>query len=50
MSTPCIQVLLAAGCAADVSRKPFKIVNASDVFRSAIADLGLHGEFSNWMN
>jgi chemotaxis protein CheX len=50
MSTPCIQVLLGAGRAADVSRKPFKIVNASDVFRSAIDDLGLHAEFSNWMN
>ena len=50
MSTPCIQVLLAAGRAAEISRKPFKIVNASDVFRSAIDDLGLHAEFSNWMN
>jgi chemotaxis protein CheX len=50
MSTPCVQVLLAAGRGAEISRKSFKIVNASDVFRTAIADLGLHAEFSNWMN
>jgi anti-anti-sigma regulatory factor len=50
MSTPCIQVLLAAGRAVDISGKSFKIVRASDVFRTAIADLGLHAEFSNWMN
>lgn len=50
MSTPCVQVLLAAGRAAEVSRKSFKIVKASDVFRAAIADLGLQAEFRNWMN
>ncbi len=46
MSTPCAQVLLAAG------RTPggaFKIINASDVFRTALADLGLQPEFSKWM-
>jgi chemotaxis protein CheX len=50
MSTPCVQVLLAAGRGAEISGKSFKIVRASDAFRTAIADLGLHAEFSNWMN
>jgi chemotaxis protein CheX len=50
MSTPCVQVLMAAGRAAEVSRNSFKIVSASAVFQTAIADLGLQAEFSNWMN
>ena len=49
MSTPCAQILLAAARAAGASRKPFKITNASETFRTAIADLGLDSEFSNWM-
>ena len=49
MSTPCVQVLLATGRAADLVGSAFQIVNASDVFRTAIADLGLHAEFKNWM-
>jgi anti-anti-sigma regulatory factor len=50
MSTPCLQILLAAGRSAQAVQKSFKIINASDVFRAAIADLGLQTEFSNWMN
>jgi anti-anti-sigma regulatory factor len=46
MSTPCAQILLAAGRAVGPS---FKIVNSSDVFRAAIADLGLQREFSKWV-
>ena len=49
MSTPCAQILTAAGRAAQATGKSFKITNASDVFRAAIADLGLQAEFSNWM-
>lgn len=49
MSTPCAQILLAAARAAAASRKPFKITKASETFRTAIADLGLESEFSNWM-
>jgi chemotaxis protein CheX len=49
MSTPCTQVLLAAGRAADLAGSPFQIFNASDVFRTALADLGLQAEFKNWM-
>jgi anti-anti-sigma regulatory factor len=49
MSTPCAQILLAAGRAARASDKSFKITNASEVFRTAIAALGLQADFSNWM-
>jgi chemotaxis protein CheX len=49
MSTPCAQVLLAAGRAADLASSAYQIINASDVFRTALADLGLEAEFSNWM-
>jgi anti-anti-sigma regulatory factor len=49
MSTPCAQVLLAAARAAQASKESFKITNASETFRTAIAELGLQSEFSNWM-
>ena len=50
MSTPCAQVLLAAGRAAASSGISFRILNATSVFRSAIADLGLEHAFSDWMD
>ena len=40
MSTPCAQVLLAAGRSAAAGGVPYRILNASAVFRSALADLG----------
>jgi anti-anti-sigma regulatory factor len=49
LSTPCVQVLLAAGRAADNAAIPFKIVGSSDAFRAAIADLGLGAHFQKWM-
>lgn len=49
MSTPCMQVLLAAGRSADAAKVSFQIVDASDAFRAAVADLGLETQFSNWM-
>lgn len=49
MSTPCMQILLAAGRSADAAEVSFQIVDASDAFRSAVADLGLETQFSNWM-
>jgi chemotaxis protein CheX len=49
MSTPCAQVLLAAGRAAEAANSQFQIVNASDCFRAAIVDLGLQSQFTNWM-
>lgn len=49
MSTPSAQVLLAAGRAAAAAGTEFQIVNASEVFRAALADLGLQAEFKNWV-
>jgi chemotaxis protein CheX len=49
MSTPCAQVLLATGRTAASSGASFKILNASAVFRTALAELGLQSEFDNWM-
>jgi anti-anti-sigma regulatory factor len=49
MSTPSAQVLLAAGRAADAAGSGFQIINASEVFCTALADLGLQAEFKNWM-
>jgi len=49
MSTPCMQVLLAVGRSAGATKVSFQIVDASDAFRGAVADLGLETEFCNWM-
>jgi chemotaxis protein CheX len=49
MSTPCAQVLLAAGQAAEAANCQFQIVNASDCFQAAVVDLGLQSQFTNWM-
>ena len=49
MSTPCAQVLLAAGRAAAAAGADYKILNASAPFRTALDDLGLEQEFSMWM-
>jgi chemotaxis protein CheX len=49
MSTPCMQVLLAAGRSADAAKVSFQIVDASDAFRAAVADLGLEKPFCNWV-
>jgi anti-anti-sigma regulatory factor len=50
LSTPCAQVLLAAGRAAAAGPAPLSITDPSDAFRAALADLGLQAEFSSWMN
>ncbi|CCD96264.1 conserved hypothetical protein; putative Sulphate transporter/antisigma-factor antagonist STAS [Bradyrhizobium sp. ORS 375] len=49
MSTPCVQILLAAGRGARAANRSFRIMQASELFRTAIADLGLRNEFENWM-
>jgi anti-anti-sigma regulatory factor len=49
MSTPCMQVLLAAGRSAEAAKVSFQIVDASDAFRAAVADLGLETQFCNWV-
>lgn len=48
MSTPCAQLLLAAGRASEKAGTGLKIINASDVFLDSVVELGLQGEFSNW--
>lgn len=50
MSTPCVQVILAAGRAAQAENISFEIRNATLVFQKAFADLGLGQELSNWTN
>jgi len=50
MSTPCIQVLLAAARTADAAHIRFSITNPSPAFRTALADLGLQADFSSWMS
>ncbi|MGJ5179360.1 STAS domain-containing protein [Bradyrhizobium oligotrophicum] len=49
MSTPCVQILLAAARGAQAANKPFKITQASELFLTALAELGLQDEFDNWM-
>jgi anti-anti-sigma regulatory factor len=49
MSTPCAQVLLATGYAADSAGISLQFINPSDVFRGALTDLGLQSQFSKWM-
>lgn len=49
VSTPCLQVLLAAGLACDATGSAFRIRNPSETFATALADLGLQSEFSKWM-
>ncbi|MGY3454456.1 STAS domain-containing protein [Bradyrhizobium sp. USDA 4353] len=49
MSTPCVQILLAAARGAKAANKPFKITQASELFRTAVAELGLRNEFEDWM-
>ena len=49
LSTSCTQVLFAAAVAAENSGKPLRILNASQAFLSAIADLGLDDHFKKWI-
>lgn len=49
MSTPCLQVVLAAGRAATAANVPFRIVGTSETFSAAVVELGLKSQFSIWM-
>ncbi|WP_431204584.1 STAS domain-containing protein [Bradyrhizobium betae] len=49
LSTPCVQILLAAGLAAASADVSFRIANASEVFTTAVVELGLETQFRNWM-
>ena len=48
-STPCVQILLAAGLQRDATDCSLVIRDASDAFRRAIDDFGLQSEFTKWM-
>ncbi len=48
-STPCVQILLAAGRRRDATNGSLVIQHASDAFRRAIGDFGLQSEFNNWV-
>lgn len=50
LSTPCVQILLAAGRKRDLTDCIFLIRDASDAFRRAVDEFGLRPEFSKWMN
>jgi chemotaxis protein CheX len=50
LSTPCAQVLLAAGRAATATGVRFLIDRPSQAFRQALSEFGLDGEFRQWMN
>jgi len=48
-STPCVQILLAAGRQRDATHSSMVIRHASDAFRRAIDEFGLQPEFTKWM-
>ena len=50
LSTPCAHGQLAAGRAAAATGTTFAILNASEMFRAALADLGLPPAFTQWID
>lgn len=48
MSTPCVQVLLAAGRSAEAGNGRIALAQASDSFVAAFSDLGLFGSLMSW--
>ena len=48
-STPCVQILLAAGRKRDATDCSFVIRHASEALRRAVVDFGLQPDFSRWM-
>lgn len=48
MSTPCIQVLIAAATAMQRTEMPFKLTGPSDAFIDAFNDLGLFPVLKQW--
>ncbi|HEX2943060.1 MAG TPA: hypothetical protein VHO91_18555 [Rhodopila sp.] len=50
LATPCAQVLLAFGHAAESAGLAPRIEGASEPFRAALSDLGLLANFSKWMD
>jgi len=48
LSTPCIQVLLAAGKSAEAAAGRIVLAQASDAFVAAFSDLGLFANLMSW--
>ena len=48
LSTPCIQVLLAAGKSAEAAACRIVLEQASDAFVAAFSDLGLYANLMSW--
>ncbi len=48
LTTPCIQVLLAAGHAAEKENAHFKLQNPSQALTASLTDLGLGAELKRW--
>lgn len=48
LSTPCVQVLLAASKSAEAAGGRLTLTQASDGFVAAFSDLGLFGNLMNW--
>jgi anti-anti-sigma regulatory factor len=50
ITTPCIQVIVAAGLSAEERSQAFSIVNATPNCHAAFEDLGLGAQFGRWTN
>ena len=48
LTTPCVQIIVAAGLAMAERKQDFSIDNASHAVRAAFEDLGLRSEFGRW--
>ena len=48
LSTPCVQVLLAAGKSAEAAAGRIVLEQASDAFVAAFSDLGLYANLMSW--
>ncbi|MBL4639242.1 MAG: STAS domain-containing protein [Kordiimonadaceae bacterium] len=48
ISTPCIEVLFAAGTAFKEAEQPFQIINSSQYLNDALEALGLNDHFQSW--
>lgn len=49
LSTPAVQVLLAAARSCEQADRPFRIRRPTDAFAAALTDLGLAGRMAEWL-
>ncbi len=48
LSTPCIQILIAAEAGAKAAEQPFKLAKPSDAFIDTFSDLGVFSLLKQW--